>query len=170
MNTSPKDTLVPASRFQAQLQFNGITAIAAATAAAAAAVSLMAGLPVWAMFIGWVAFFSRGHSLRDGLINYSGVLSGIAFGMAAALAIATLSPVVGKFALPLVVFIVAMIVVSLRAIPVVNNILAYFLGLIAFFAAHIEPSFEALGRLGGASAIGSVAAWTSFKLQQRCAA
>jgi hypothetical protein len=170
MNTSQKDTSVPASRFQAQIQFNGITAIAAATAAAAAAITLVAGLPVWAMFIGWVAFFSRGHSLRHGLINYSGVLSGIAFGIAAALAIAALSPLVGKLALPLVVFIVAMVVVSLRAAPVVNNVLAYFLGLIAFFAAHIEPSFEAFVRLGGASGIGSLAAWASLRVQQRFSA
>jgi hypothetical protein len=167
MNILPKNVAVPTSSLRAQLNFNGVTAIAAATAAVASAASLMAGLPVWAMFIGWVAFFSRGHSFREGIANYCGVLAGICFGMGAAMAISALGPMLGKLALPIVVFIVAMMVVSLRAMPIVNNVLAYFLGLIAYFAAHVEPSFEALGRLGEASAIGSFAAWTSLKLQQR---
>lgn len=170
MTTSPEILAVPASSLKSLFKFNAITAIAAATAAAAAAASLTMGLPVWAMFIGWVAFFSRGHSVRDGLINYSGVLAGIVFGMIAAAAITALSPFVGKMALPMVVFVVAMVVVSLRALPILNNLLAYFLGLIAFFAAHLEPSLDTLMRLGGASAIGSVAAWISFKIQQRVAA
>lgn len=158
------------SRVKSLVTFNAVTAIAALTAAAAAATSLTVGLPVWSMFIGWVAFSTRGHSARDGVINYSCVLAGICFGMLAALAVAAISPLVGKLALPAVVFVVAMGVVSLRAVPVMNNLLAYFLGLIAFFAAHLEPSVEAFTRLGGASAIGSAAAWVSLKMQQRVAA
>ncbi|MCY1556352.1 hypothetical protein D9M68_930920 [compost metagenome] len=70
-------------------------------------------------------------------------------------------------ALPVVVFVVAMIVVSLRAAPLMNNILGYFLGLIAFFAAHLEPTLESFVHLASASSLGSVAAWISLKLQQR---
>jgi hypothetical protein len=170
MTISPKAMAMSRSRLNSQIKFNAVTAVAAATAAAAAAVSLAVGLPVWAMFIGWVAFFSRGHSFRDGLINYGGVLAGVFLGMAAAMAIAALSPSLGKMALPLVVFVVAMGVVSLRAVPVMNNLMTYFLGLIAFFAAHLEPSLETGMRLGSASAIGSLAAWLSLKIQQRIAA
>ena len=169
MTTSDKVIATSVSRLKSQVKFNAVTAVAAAIAAAASAASLSAGLPVWAMFIGWVAFFSRGHTLRDGLINYAGVLAGIVFGMVAATAIAAIGPTLGNMALPLVVFIVAMGVVSLRAVPVMNNVLAYFLGLISFFAAHLEPSLETGMRLGGASAIGSSAAWISLKIQQRIA-
>ncbi|WP_225774675.1 DUF1097 domain-containing protein [Pseudomonas sp. Marseille-Q5115] len=167
MSTLAQNSALPASRFQAQLRFNSITAIAAATAAAAAGASLGLGLPVWAMFIGWIAFFSTGHTIRTGLASYAGVLIGIALGMGAAIVIATLGPSLGKLALPTVVFVVAMLVVSLRAAPVMNNVLAYFLGLVSFFAAHLEPSLETGVRLGGASAIGSVAAWASLQMQQR---
>ncbi|MEB2621132.1 DUF1097 domain-containing protein [Pseudomonas sp. YuFO8] len=170
MTTSQKALAEPTYRLKSQFKFNAMTGVAAATASAAAATSLSVGLPVWAMFIGWVAFFSRGHSGRDGLINYASVLAGLVIGMVAATAIAWLSPSIGKSALPLVVFVVAMMVVSLRAVPVMNNVLAYFLGLIAFFAAHLEPSLDAVLRLGGASAIGSAAAWASLKVQQRIAA
>jgi hypothetical protein len=157
------------ARTNKMLQFNSITAVAAATAAMAAAVSMGVGLPVWAMFVGWVAFFSRGHSMRDGLINYGCVVAGIGFGTAAAVSITALSPLLGTLALPTMVFTIAMIVVSLRARPRMNNVLAYFLGLITFFAAHQEPSLDTAVRLSAAAAIGSIAAWASLKMQHRVA-
>ena len=58
-----------------------------------------------------------------------------------------------------------MIVVSLRAAPGVNNVLAYFLGLITVFAAHVEPTFAAIAPLGAAGVIGAVAAWGASALQ-----
>jgi hypothetical protein len=71
------------------------------------------------------------------------------------------------FALPVVVFVVAMIVVSLRATQTMNNIVAYFLGLIAYFASHLEPSLESFVELGGAGTLGSFAGWLSHAVQQR---
>lgn len=142
---------------------------AALTAAAASAASLAFGLPVWAMFVGWVAFFTRGLSGRDGAVNLACVVLGTAIGAAAAIAIAALHPALGMLALPMVVFVVASVVVSLRAAPMLNNILAYFLGLIAFFAAHMEPTLGTVAHLGSAGALGSLAGWVSMALQRRWA-
>lgn len=147
--------------------FIAFSIAAAITAAAASASSLAFGLPVWAMFVGWVAFFTRGMTTRDGVVNLACVWLGIVIGMAAAIAIGMLHPTLGMLALPVVVFVVAMIVVSLRAAPALNNILGYFLGLIAFFAAHLEPTLDNFVHLGSASALGSIAGWVSIKLQQR---
>lgn len=152
---------------QSKLMFTLFTAAAAATAALAAGSSLLLSLPVWAMFVGWVAFFSRGLTLRDGLVNLGCVLMGIVFGMGAALSIGALSPTFGLFALPIVVFVVAMVVVSLRATRTMNNIVAYFLGLIAYFAAHLAPSLESFLELGGAASLGSFAGWLSHAIQRR---
>jgi len=160
-------TQLPARSGQSTLMFTLFTAVAATTAAVAAGSSLLLTLPVWAMFIGWVAFFSRGLTWRDGLVNLGCVSMGIAFGMGAALSVSTLTPSLGFFALPVVVFVVAMIVVSLRALRVMNNLIAYFLGLIAYFAAHLEPSLESFAQLGGASSLGSFAGWLSHAVQQR---
>ena len=55
----------------------------------------------------------------------------------------------GPFALAIVVFVVAMIVVSMRAIWTLDNIPTCFLGLIAFFAAHLEPALEAIAEPPG---------------------
>ena len=152
---------------QSKLMFTLFTAVTAATAALAAGSSLLLTLPVWAMFVGWVAFFSRGLTLRDGLVNLGCVLMGIAFGMGAALSIGALAPSLGLFALPVVVFVVAMVVVSLRATRTMNNVVAYFLGLITWFASHLEPSLESFAELGSAGALGSVAGWLPHVAQQR---
>ena len=147
--------------------FVGFTTVAAVTAASAAGTSLALGFPPWAMFIGWVAYFTRGANARDGVINFGCVLLGLIFGILAAHGIGLLSPAVGAFALSIAVFVVAMVVVSLRAIPALNNILCYFLGLIAFVAAHQPPSITTFLVLGGAVAIGSTAGWISHTIQHR---
>ena len=154
---------------QALPAFVGFTAVAAVVAASAAGASLALTLPVWAMFIGWVAFYTRGATGRDGLVTLGCVLLGVALGMGAAIAIGVLRPGLGFFALPAVVFGIAMIVISLRAVPVMNNLLCYFLGLIAYFASHLEPSLEALSTLGSAPALGVFAGWTTHALQRRLA-
>jgi hypothetical protein len=144
-----------------------LTVAAAVTAAAAAGLSATLALPVWAMFIGWVAFFTRGITARDGTVNALCVALGLVFGMAAALGLGASGPSLGALALPLVVFAVAVAVISLRAAPVLNNILCYFLGLIAFFASHQPPSLAAFAQLASAVVLGSLAAWTAHALQQR---
>ena len=145
-----------------------VTVVAAITASLAAAMALAAGLPVWAMFVGWIAFFTRGFTTRATLDNLGCVWLGLAVGALASTAIGALAPTFGlQLALPFVVFIVALIVVGLRGLPVFNNLLGYFLGLVAWFAAHLEPSLEGLVQLAGASAIGSIAGWVSHYAPRR---
>ena len=146
-----------------------LTLAAAVTAAVAAGLSAALALPVWAMFIGWVAFFTRGITAKDGAVNAACVALGLIFGMAALRALGVAGPSLGALALPLVVFVVAVVVVSLRAAPLLNNILCYFLGLIAFFASHLQPSLAAFAELAGAVALGSLAGWVAHALQQRVA-
>lgn len=166
--TQPHTT--PAGPARGPAFFIGFTAIAAAVAAAAAFASVTLSLAPWAMFVGWVAYFTRAPSAREGAASLVCVLLGLAFGVGAVLALGALTPAFGAASIALVVFVVAMIVVSLRAAPVINNVLGYFLGLIAFFAAHVEPSLAALAELGGACALGSAAGWASHAAQRRLAA
>ncbi|NIJ67500.1 putative membrane-bound dolichyl-phosphate-mannose-protein mannosyltransferase [Sphingomonas leidyi] len=144
------------------------TLVAAVTAALAAAGSLALSLHIWAMFIGWIAFFTRIQSNRTALENLACAGLGLLIGALTALAIPHLAGLVGRgLALPAAVFVVGLVVVALRGLPVLNNLLGYFLGLVAWFAAHLEPSFEALAQLFGASAIGSLAGWVSHRLPAR---
>ncbi len=149
------------------LKFNLLTLTASVVAAIAAATSAGLGWPVWAMFVGWVAFFTGGHSAKAAISSYLCVAIGIAFGVFAAVGVGTLLPLIDYLAFGAVVFVVAMIVVSLRAAPLLNNIPAYFLGLITFFASHLVPGLPAFLELAAVSAIGSVAAWIAHRLQGR---
>jgi hypothetical protein len=154
-------------RIKPALMSVGFTATAATVAAVAAGVSSALALPVWAMFVGWVAFFTRGLNARDGVLNAICVALGVFVGMCAAIGLGVLGPLIGAMALPVVVFTVAMVVVSLRTVPLVNNILCYFLGLIGYFASHMTPSLATFVELGSAGALGSFAAWTAHSLQRR---
>jgi hypothetical protein len=150
-------------------QFASFTAVAATTAALAAFASVTLALPIWAMFLGWVAWFTRGVSVRDGLTNVACLLLGIGLGVGAAHAAGALLPTFGALTFPVVVFVVACIVVSLRAAPVVNNVLCYFLGLIGLFAAHVPPTLSAFARLAAAGTLGAVAAAVCRAAQKRLA-
>jgi hypothetical protein len=147
--------------------FTAFSAIAAGVAALAAWLCVVLDLPIWAMFVGWVAYYTRGANPRDGVWNFVCVLGGIAIGIATALALGVLGPMLGTLAPPLAVLVLAMAVVSLRALPLANNLLCYFLGLIALFASNRDPSPATLVALGTAVAIGSVGAWLSHSLQHR---
>ncbi len=164
MTTETKNIALPQT-----VKFNVITVIAAVIAAVAATSSASLGWPVWAMFMGWVAFFTRGHSARDATYSYLCLASGIVMGVGAVLAVGALLPLIGPFAFGAVVFVVAMVVVSLRIAAPLNNIPAYFLGLITFFAAHVEPGLVAVVELLSVSGLGSFAAWFASHLQRRMA-
>ncbi|MBA8879411.1 DUF1097 domain-containing protein [Phyllobacterium myrsinacearum] len=140
---------------------------AAVTAAIAATAAASVGWPVWVMFMGWVAFFTRGVSAKDALFSYLCLVIGVAFGMSAALGVGTLLPLIGPLAFGPVVFVVAIIVLSLRAVPHLNNVPSYFLGLITFFAAHLEPGFLAFSELAAVSGLGSFAAWLAHTWQKK---
>jgi hypothetical protein len=141
------------------------TLIAAVTAACAAAVSLSLALPVWAMFIGWIAFYTRGLNTRSAFENLACVGIGLVTGALAASAIPLVASVTGpSSALPLVVLVVALFVVSLRGLPIMSNLLGYFLGLVTWFAAHLEPTLPHLLTLFFATAIGSLGGWIAVRL------
>jgi hypothetical protein len=65
------------------------------------------------------------------------------------------------------------VVLSLRNLRPINNPLAYFLGLISFFAPAQAPSASLLGMLAVAGAIGAVgaasAAWLQACIERRVA-
>lgn len=156
-------------RLSGLVRFLAFGATAGVVAAAAAHISTLAAVPVWAMFMGWIAWFTRGHSARDGLFNWLCLAIGLAIGFGAAALLGLLAPALGGFALPLVVFAVALLVVSTRILPALSNIPSYFLGIVSVFAAHAAPTLAAFAELGGASAVGSLAAWLASAMQARVA-
>ncbi|WP_034912165.1 DUF1097 domain-containing protein [Erwinia sp. 9145] len=128
--------------------------------------TLVFEVPVWAMFIGWIAFFTRGLNLRSGLVNLACVLIGLLLGIAAANALPVLGPLLGAYAISVVVVVITAIALSLARAPVFNNLLAFFLGLVAWFAAHLPPSPGALFDLGLAATLGTLAGFLAHAWQR----
>lgn len=152
---------------QGALRSLAFTFVAAGTAAAAAFASTSFDFPVWVMFAGWVGYSSRPGTLRNNLANYACLVMGVVLGLGAALALPLLQPGLGTGALPVVVFVVATIVVSLRTAAPIDNLACYFLGLIVFFAAQLPPTVATLLPLAAAMAIGCLAASIATWVQAR---
>ena len=144
-----------------------ITATEAVAAALAAGVAVSCELPIWAMFLGWNAYFTRGSGLRSGAVNLGCVLIGLCLGMAAHATLSTWSNpgLAGTMAS---VFVVTWVVLSLRFLPKFNNVPAFFLGLVSYFASRLEPGWSALSVLGGATLLGTAAGWLTSAVQARC--
>ncbi|XKK61420.1 DUF1097 domain-containing protein [Streptomyces sp. ARC32] len=143
------------------------TLISAVTAAVAAFLVAAAGLPPWAMFVGWVTWFLRPTAVRQGAHSVACLWAGMALGMAAQFLIGLLAPTVGPAALPVTVVVVASIVVGLRSTPVLDTPLAWFLGLISTFALHADEPLSGLLALAAASAVGAAAALACQWLQRQ---
>jgi hypothetical protein len=142
-----------------------LTATAALAAALAAFVTLSLAWAPWIMFMGWVAYYTR-PGPSNGLQTFVCVAIGLALGAIATIATGALSPALGAAALPTVVFVVACGVIATRGLPVLNNLLGYFIGLITFFAAHQEPGVGTIAALAAAVAIGFIAGLVSQQIQR----
>jgi len=144
-----------------------ITATEAVAAALAAGLALTFGLPIWAMFLGWNAYFTRGSGWKHGAVNLGCVLIGVCLGMGAECALETLSTEPGFAEQIASVFAVTWVVLSLRFLPKLNNVPGFFLGLIAYFASRFEPGWTAFATLAGAAVLGTAAGCLTSAAQSR---
>lgn len=153
MDTRQPEHVLP----QTPGQFILFTLVAAASASFAAWGSAALSLEVWVMFAGLISWFTRPASWREGVCAIICLWLGIGLAAVSHRLLSALSPAMDALALPLVVFLVAILIVSLRTTRIVDNTLAWFLGMVTFHAAGQEPTAEAFSALFGASAIGGLA-------------
>jgi hypothetical protein len=141
------------------------TLTAASLACIGSMIALFFSLPVWTMFIGWIAFFSKGLNIRSAIENLGCLWIGFILGSIASIVIHLLTPLFGILvALPATVFAIALVVVSLRGLPILNNLVCYFLGLVTWFAAHLEPQISNLMLLASSATIGTTAGYIAHRI------
>ncbi|TIX50923.1 DUF1097 domain-containing protein [Alteraurantiacibacter aquimixticola] len=145
------------------------TVIASAVAALAAWLSEALALEVWIMFAGFIAWFTRPTSFGNSLSAMLCLWLGVAIGAGSGALTGALIPVLGQFALPVVVFAVALVIVGLRNHHIAGNMLAWFLGMVTWFAASLDIVGASLLNLAGATAIGGLAGYTCQALNRRWA-
>ncbi len=128
-----------------------ITVFESVITAGAASAALLIEAPIWAMFIGWIAYYTRGLEVRNGLVNFGCVIIGLVLGAAAATILGSLGRPPDAIETVAVVFGVALLVLSQRFLPVFNNLLSFFLGLVTWFAAHQQALLRASGTMAMAA-------------------
>ena len=133
------------------------TLIVAALATFATWCSAALELEVWVMFAGLIAWFTHPTSWREGASGVLCMWLGLGAGAASVVANDALTPSVGSMALPLVVFLSTVLVVGLRKTRGAKNTLAWFVGMVTFFASRLRPSAEGLLHLSLASLLGGLA-------------
>ena len=134
--------------------FKAILGISVAAAGAATISALLIDVPVWATFIGWIAFFTRPLSARDGAISLACLLIGLLIGIAAGVAGPALAPYLGDATITVLVLIATFLLLTLGLLPVINNVLAFFMGLVCYFASHLPPALDTFIELGMAMTLG----------------
>ena len=157
------------STAQTPKQFSLYTVIAAVVAAVAAWGSMALNLEVWVMFAGFIAWFTRPTSVQESLNAMICLWLGIALAAISHKMTGAMIPTLGTLALPVVVFLVAILIVGLRATSPVNNMLTWFLGMVTFFAADKGITIETFIYLLSATAIGGFAGWSCHTLNKRFA-
>jgi len=145
------------------------TVIASVVAASAAWLSAALELEVWVMFAGFIAWFTRPTSLTNSLSAMLCLWLGLAIGAASGVLTETLIPPLGQLALPMVVFLVALVIVGLRTTRIAGNMLAWFLGMVIWFAAEFDIASASFLHLAAATAIGGFAGYTCQALNRRWA-
>lgn len=138
--------------------FHSVTATTAIVASATTFGALALSLPPWAMFLGWVGYSIGANTVREGFGNLAAYGLGLALGVLSGAAIVALGPVLGDLATPAVVLGDVIVVLSLRNVAPIQNSLAWFVGLITWFASGAAPSAEAAAPLATAGLIGGLAA------------
>lgn len=145
------------------------TVIASAVAAFAAWLSAAMGLEVWVMFAGFIAWFTRPISLGGSVSAMLCLWLGVAIGALSDIATDALVPALDHVALPVVVFAVALIIVGQRHHEVLGNMLAWFLGMVTYFAAGPDLAAAFFVHLAVATAIGGAAGYSCQALNRRFA-
>lgn len=115
-------------------------AIVALVAAASSVLCARLNIPVWTMFIGWIAFVAGGMSVKTALPTYVCAVLGVLLGVCGAMIIGGASDALGAD-LALLVGVFAIVIAALLAqgLPFANLVVCYFIGMTTFFASGLAP-------------------------------
>lgn len=136
---------------------NGMTTgiIAGASIWVCAYFSLLA----WALFLAWLGYFLHGATLRAGAQMLLSMIAGIVIASIIVLVSAILTPTFGAMSLPLTVAAAAGSMTLLEGHPPFDSIPAYYMGMVAFFAAGARPEFNTAIALMVPATLGVFCGW-----------
>ncbi|WP_422083516.1 DUF1097 domain-containing protein [Ulvibacterium sp.] len=109
-------------------------------------ISFSMGWATWVMFLAWVSYYLFGKSIKVYTPSFLQIILGILLGVLIQSMASLLVPTIGAMGFPLTVFILIGSLAYVAKINGLNNIPAWFLGLIIFFGVH--PELQVIPVLG----------------------
>lgn len=124
-------------------------AVIALVAAVSSVICARLSIPVWSMFIGWIAFVAGGMSARTAAPTYVCAILGLLLGFVGAAIIGGGAASMGAdVALLVGVFVIVFAALLAQFIPFASLVVCYFIGMTTFFASGLPPVTETALVLG----------------------
>jgi hypothetical protein len=115
-------------------------AVVALIAALSSVLCARLGIPVWTMFIGWIAFVAGGMSAKTAAPTLICSLLGVALGYIGAYIISNGGGAMGAdLALLVGVFVIVFAALLAQYLPFASLVICYFIGMTTFFASGLPP-------------------------------
>lgn len=125
------------------------SAVVALVAAVSSVICARLQIPVWAMFIGWIAFVAGGMSAKTAPPTFVCAIFGLLLGFVGAAIIGGATPSFGgDLALLVGVFVIVLAALLAQGLPFANLVICYFIGMTTFFASGLPPQISTLLVLG----------------------
>jgi len=125
------------------------------------------GLPTWVLFMAWVSYYLFGTKTKTAFLVLIQQIFGILIAMGIQYLGTSLSETLAIFGFPIIVFIVMIGVFYISKLKYLNNIPAYFLGMIIWFGSNSEIDINILLLLGITLLSGYIFAWVNVTISER---
>lgn len=135
--------------------------------AIAVTVSFAFQWPTWVMFVAWVSFYIFGKTVQSSLGAFIQIALGMFLAVLIRLSAGVFSGLIGPPGFPLAVFICIGSLAYFARIKSLNNIPAWFLGLIILFGVHPEPGPVKIFQLFIPIVAGFVFAWLNHAVVEK---
>lgn len=116
--------------------------IVGSIAAIAVRLSMVLELSAWVIFIGWVSYFIFANNLSTAALTGVQVIFGLFIACVIIISGIELENYIQGYGLIIAVFLVAGLLTFMEPIKPLNNIPAYYLGMIVMFASGLSPEFS----------------------------
>jgi Protein of unknown function (DUF1097) len=119
------------------------SAVVALVAAVSSVVCARLQIPVWVMFIGWIAFVAGGMSQKTASPTFVCAVFGVLLGFVGAAIIGGSAGSLGSdLALLVGVFVIVLAALLAQGLPFANLVICYFIGMTTFFASGLAPQLS----------------------------
>lgn len=118
-------------------------------------------IPTWVLFTAWVSYYLFGTNLKTAFLTFTQQIFGILIAIIIQYLGTNLSEHSTSFGFPIAVLIVMIGVFYISKLNYLNNIPAYFLGMIVWFGSNIEIEINNISLLGITLLSGYIFAWAN---------